>query len=64
MLNLICLLDLDADPNTIDTRLDKNPFILVSRNCKRIQKDFRGGVRFYFRNVMSLGCLGCKVRKA
>lgn len=32
MLNLVCLLDLDANPDGIDAGLDKNPLVFVSRN--------------------------------
>jgi hypothetical protein len=37
MLNLICLLDLDADANAVDTRFYQDPFILVARYNQRIQ---------------------------
>lgn len=64
VLNLIRLLDFDADAHTVYTGLDKYPFILIARNCERIQKDFGRGLRFDFGNVMSLRGLGCEVRKA
>jgi hypothetical protein len=32
MLNLVCLLDLDADPDTVNAWLDQDSLILVPRN--------------------------------
>jgi hypothetical protein len=32
MLNLVCLLDLDADPDTVDAWLNQDPLILIPRN--------------------------------
>jgi hypothetical protein len=32
MLNLVCLLDLDADPDAVNARLNQDPLILVPRN--------------------------------
>ena len=43
MLDLIRLLDLDADADTVDARLDEDPLVLISGNRQRVQDDFRGG---------------------
>jgi hypothetical protein len=32
MLNLVCLLDLDADPDTVNAWLNQDALILVPRN--------------------------------
>jgi hypothetical protein len=34
MLNLVGLLDLDADPDTVDTRFYKHPLVFVAGNCQ------------------------------
>jgi hypothetical protein len=52
ILNLVCLLDLDADPHTVYTWLNEHPLILISRNCQRVQKHFRRGLRFDLRDVV------------
>jgi len=35
--DLVCLLDFDADPDTVYARLDEDPLVLVSRNSQRVQ---------------------------
>lgn len=35
ILNLVGLLDLDADAHTVDTRLDEDLLVLVARNYQR-----------------------------
>lgn len=36
MLNLICLLDLDADTDRVDTGLDEDPLVLITGYRERI----------------------------
>jgi hypothetical protein len=57
MLNLIRLLDLDADAYAVDAWLDKHPLVLVARNRQRGQEDFRGRLRLDLGNVVTLGSL-------
>lgn len=64
ILNLIRLLDLDTDANTVYTRLDQDTFILVSGDYKGSQEDFGRGLRFDFRDVVSFGRLRCEVGEA
>lgn len=62
MLNLISLLDFDANADTVDTGLDQNSFILISRHSQRIQKDLRGGLRFNFWDIVPFRRLRREVR--
>lgn len=57
MLNLIGLLDLDADADGVDARLDKNSLVLVTRDGQRRKKDLWRCLGLNFGNVVSLGCL-------
>lgn len=61
MLNLIRLLDLNADAHAVNTRLDKHSLVLISCDRKGVQKDFGRGPRFDFRDVVPFGGLGCEV---
>jgi hypothetical protein len=53
MLNLVCLLDLDADTDTVDTRLDQDSLILIPGYRKRVEEDLRRAGRLDLRYVMS-----------
>ena len=64
MLDLVRLLDLDANAHTVYTGLNKHPFILISSNRERGQENFWGCLRFDFRNIVSLGGLGREVGEA
>ena len=61
MLNLVCLLNLDANPDAVNTWLDQDSFILVPRNSQWIQEYLRGGLRFDFWNIVPFGSLGREV---
>lgn len=61
MLNLVGLLDLDADANRIDTGLDQDTLVLVSRNCQWLQEDLWGCLCLNLRDIVSLGSLRSKV---
>jgi hypothetical protein len=41
ILDLVCLLDLDADADAVDARLNEDLLVLISGDGQRIQKDFR-----------------------
>jgi hypothetical protein len=64
MLDFVCLLDLNADSDTVDARLNQDSLIFVSRYSQRVQQDFRGCLRFNFWHVMTFRCLGCEIREA
>lgn len=53
MLNLICLLDLDAYPDAVDAWLDQHPLVLVSGNGQRVQQNFGRCLRLYLGDIMS-----------
>jgi hypothetical protein len=38
--DFICLLDLNADPDTVYARLDEDSLILVSGDSQGVQQDF------------------------
>jgi hypothetical protein len=61
MLNLICLLDLDAYPHAIDAGLDIDALVLVARYGQRVQDDFGGARGFDLRHVVPLRGLGGEV---
>lgn len=57
MLDLVGLLDLDADAHGIDGWLDKDTLVLVASDSQRRQQDLRTGAGLHFRNIVSLGGL-------
>lgn len=61
MLNLIRLLDLDADADRVDARLDEHSFILVPGHCQRVQQHLRRLPGLDLGHVMAFGRLGSKV---
>ena len=61
MLNLICLLDLDADAHAVYAGLDQHTLVLVSGYSERVEEDFGRSLGFDFRDIVSLGGLGCEV---
>lgn len=61
VLNLVRLLDLDADADTVDTGLDEDALVLVAGYRQGVQEDFGRGSRFDFRDIVPFGCLGSKV---
>lgn len=62
MLNLIGLLNLNADADAVDTRLDEHTLVLVAGNCKGVQQHFWRCLRFDFWDIVPLRRLGCEVR--
>lgn len=53
MFNLVCLLDLDAYPHTVDAGLDQDSLVLVTRHGEWVQDDFRRGCGLDFRHIVS-----------
>jgi len=64
ILYFIGLLDLDADSYAVDAWLDQDSLVLIAGNDERVQKNFWGGLRFDFWDVVPFGGLGCEVCKA
>ncbi|KUI73012.1 hypothetical protein VM1G_11840 [Cytospora mali] len=64
MLDLVGLLDLDADAHAVDAGLDKDALVLVSCDGQRSQKDLRRCPGLDLGHIVSLGGLGCEVGKA
>jgi len=61
VLYFVCLFDLDANADAVDTRLDKDTLILVASNCQGGQQNLRRGARFNLGDIVSFRCLGSKV---
>lgn len=57
MLNLICLLDLNADAHAVDAGLDQDTLVFVSGNGEGVQQHFGRGLCLDFRDIVSLGGL-------
>ena len=53
MLNLVRLLDLDADARAVDAGFDQYPFILVPRHRQRVQDKLGGAASLNLRDVVS-----------
>lgn len=64
ILNIIRLLDFDANSHAVYAGLDQHPLVFVSRNRYWVEEDFRRGLRLDLRDIMSFGGLGCEVREA
>ncbi len=64
LLNIIRLLNLDANPYTVDARLDQDPLILISCDNERIQQDFGGRLSFDFGDIVSFRGLRGEVGEA
>lgn len=64
VLNLVCLLDLDADAHGVDGWLDQDALVLVTRNSQRRQKDFGRSACLDFGDIVALCGLGSEVGQA
>lgn len=64
VLDLVGLLDLDADAHAVDAGLDEDALVLVSRNGQGRQEDLGRCPGLDFGDIVSLGGLGCEVGKA
>lgn len=64
VLDLVSLLDLDADAHAVDAGLDEDALVLVARNRQGRQEDLGGRPGFDFGDIVSLGGLGCEVGQA
>ena len=57
MLNLIGLLDLDADADAVDRRLDQHLLVLITRYHQWVQQHFGRRLSLYLGYVMAFGGL-------
>jgi hypothetical protein len=53
MLDLVCLLDLDAYPHAVDAGLDQDSLILVARYGEWVQNHFWGRCSFDLGHIVS-----------
>ena len=60
-LNLVRLLDLDADADRVDARLDQDPLVLVACDRQGRQENLGRGLGFDLGDIVSLGGLRRKV---
>lgn len=51
--NFVCLFDLDADPNAVHARLNKNLLIFVSGDSQRVEKNLGRTSGFNLGDVVS-----------
>lgn len=63
MLNLVGLLDADADSHAVDTRFDQHALALIAGNREWVQKELWRGGSLNLGHIMSLGRLRGKVRQ-
>jgi hypothetical protein len=64
VLDLVGLLDLDADAYAVDARLDQDSLVLVARDRQRRQQDLGRCARLDLGDIVSLSCLRCEVGEA
>lgn len=64
VLDLVGLLDLDADAHRVDGRLDEHALVLVTGDGKRGQQDFWARPGLDLGDIVTLGGLGCEVGQA
>lgn len=64
VLDLVSLLDLEADAHAVDAGLDEDALVLVTRNRQGRQKDLWRRPGLDFGDIVSLGGLGCEVGQA
>jgi hypothetical protein len=61
VLNLVCLLDLDAYPHAVDAGLNEHSLVLVSRNDQGVHEDFGGGLGLDLGHIVTFRRLRCEV---
>jgi hypothetical protein len=57
ILDLVRLLDPDADADAVHAGLNKDLLVLVARNGKRVEQELRRRLGFYLRDIVPLGGL-------
>lgn len=60
--DFICLLNANADTDTVDTGFDEDLLVLVSRDGEGVENQFRGGLSLDLGYIMTFGGLGSEVR--
>ncbi len=61
VLNLVCLLDLDAHTYTVDAGLDEDLFIFIAGHGQRIEEDFGGAGCFNLGDIVAFRGLRCEI---
>jgi hypothetical protein len=64
MLDLVGLLDLDADSYAVDAGLNEHSLVLVAGNRQRRQQHLGGCPGFDLGDIVALGGLRCEVGEA
>jgi hypothetical protein len=64
VLNLVGLLDLDADSYAVDAGLNEHALVLVAGNCQRRQQDLGRCPSLDLGDIVALGGLRCEVGEA
>lgn len=64
VLNLVCLLDLDAYAHTVDAGLDEDSLVFVTGNDQGVQEDFGRGLGLNFGDIVSFRRLRGEVGQA
>lgn len=64
VLDLVGLLNLDADAHAVDAGLDEDALVLVTRNRQGRQEDLWRRPGLDFGDIVTLGGLGCEVGQA
>ena len=63
-LDLVGLLDTDADADAVDAGLDEDTLVLVPGDGQGIQQNLGGGLSFNLGYIMTLGDLGGEIGQA
>lgn len=53
MLNLVCLLDSDADADAVDAGLDEDALVLIAGDGQRVEKNFGRGLGFDLGDIVT-----------
>lgn len=61
ILNFVGLLDLDADADGVDARLNQNALVLITRNVEGREQDLGRSLGLNLRDIVSLCCLRSEV---
>lgn len=61
MLNLVCLLDSDADADAVDAGLDEDALVLIAGDGQRVEKNFGRGLGFDLGDIVTFRRLRSEV---
>ena len=60
-LNLVCLLNPDADSYAVHARLDEHALLSIAADSERVEEQFGAGSSLDFRDIVAFGGLGGEV---